>query len=183
MSSTDAKRISKEPQDDSQSIAVVRSIAEGPALPGPTSVDEAFTAPVVLLTGLCALVYFLDGLIHSILGPLAPEMARSLQLSNTQLGPIFSANLFGQCIGLVVVPLFSGRVGQRAIVIACVAGFGIAQSATALSDGATALFIWRLITGVFLGGCLPSCLALVTAAAPARRRGLAIMMVFTGYGL
>jgi MFS transporter, AAHS family, 4-hydroxybenzoate transporter len=62
-------------------------------------------------------------------------------------------------------------------------GFGLAQSGTALANGPTSLFVWRLITGVFLGGCLPSCLALVTAAAPNKRRGLAIMMLFTGYGL
>jgi MFS transporter, AAHS family, 4-hydroxybenzoate transporter len=149
----------------------------------PIVTDDRFTAPVLLLTGICALIYFLDGLIHSILGPLAPEMARSLRLSNAQLGPIFSANLIGQCVGLIGFPMLAGRSGQRMVVIVCVAGFGIAQSATALADGPTGLFIWRLITGAFLGGCLPSCLALVTTAAPAKRRGLAIMMLFTGYGL
>jgi MFS family permease len=148
-----------------------------------TRTKHAFTKPVLVLTGLCALVYLLDGLIHSILGPLAPDMARSLQLSSAQLGPIFSANLAGQCIGLVVLPLFSNRMSQRAIVLISLAGFGIAQSATALADGAMSLIVWRLITGVFLGGCLPSCLALVTAAAPVARRGLAIMTLFTGYGL
>lgn len=142
-----------------------------------------FSAPVLILTGLCALVYFLDGLIHSVLGPLAPDMARSLQLTNTQLGPIFSANLMGQCIGLMVFPLLSGRLGQRQIVLICLVGFGIAQAATALATGPVTLVAWRLITGAFLGGCLPSCLALVTAAAPAARRGLAIMILFTGYGL
>jgi MFS family permease len=141
------------------------------------------TAPILVLTGICALVYFLDGLIHSILGPLAPEMARALQLSSTQLGPIFSANLVGQCVGLIALPLLSARAGHRTIVLVCVAGFGVAQAATALANGPVALFLWRLVTGVFLGGCLPSCLALVTAAAPLKRRGLAIMMLFTGYGL
>ena len=52
-----------------------------------------------------------------------------------------------------------------------------------MSTGATDLFVWRLITGVFLGGCLPSCLAIVTAEAPAARRGVAIMALFMGYGL
>jgi AAHS family 4-hydroxybenzoate transporter-like MFS transporter len=174
MTPTDAERISSQAS---------QSIAAASALPTALSADDGFTAPIRVLTGICAAVYFLDGLIHSILGPLAPEMARSLQLSNTQLGPIFSANLVGQCIGLVVFPLLAGRMGQRAIVLICLAGFGIAQSATALADSATGLFVWRLITGLFLGGCLPSCLALVTAAAPLRRRGLAIMMLFTGYGL
>ena len=140
-------------------------------------------APVLVLIGLCALVYFLDGLIHSILGPLAPEMSRSLQLSVAQLGPIFSANLAGQCLGLVVFPVLASRIGERAVVLICLVGFGLAQAATALADGVTSLIVWRLIVGVFLGGCLPSCLALVTAAAPVERRGLATMMLFTGYGL
>ena len=144
--------------------------------------SSSMSRSTLVLIGICALVYFLDGVIHSILGPLAPEMARSLQLSNAQLGPIFSANLIGQCIGLVAFPLLSGRMGQRAVMLVCLAGFGVAQSGTALAEGPTALFVWRLITGVFLGGCLPSCLALVTAAAPVERRGLAIMILITGYG-
>jgi len=145
--------------------------------------SPGLTAPTFLLIAICAVVYFLDGLIHSILGPLAPEIARSLHLGNAELGPIFSANLAGQCLGLIVLPLFAGRAGQRAVVLVSLVGFGLAQSGTALSNGPASLFFWRLITGVFLGGCLPSCLALVTAAAPAERRGLAIMMLFTGYGL
>ena len=48
--------------------------------------------------------------------------------------------------------------------------------------GATDLFMWRLVTGLFLGGCLPSCLAIVTAETPVAKRGVAIMMLFMGYG-
>jgi MFS transporter, AAHS family, 4-hydroxybenzoate transporter len=136
-----------------------------------------------VLIGICSLIYLLDGLLHSILGPLAPEIAGDLGLTNAQLGPIFSANLLGQCIGLVVVPMLADRSSQRVVVLLALLGFGLAQAATALAQGATSLFIWRLITGLFLGGALPSCLALVTAAAPVARRGFAIMVLFTGYGL
>ena len=135
------------------------------------------------LIGICSLVYLLDGLIHSLLGPLAPEIAGALHLGNSQLGPIFSANLVGQCLGLVTLPLLAGRIGQRPVVLLSLVGFGLAQAATALATGATSLFLWRLVTGIFLGGCLPSCLAMVTAAAPPARRGIAIMVLFTGYGL
>jgi MFS family permease len=138
---------------------------------------------MLTLIGLCSLVYFLDGLVHTVMGPLAPEVSRALSLSPAQLGPIFSANLVGQCIGLVSVPLAASRFGHRLVVIVTLTGFGIAQGLTGLASTGTQLFVFRLVTGLFLGGCLPSCLALVTACAPARRRGMAIMILFTGYGL
>lgn len=131
----------------------------------------------------CTAIYFLDGLIHTILGPLAPEIARSLSLGNAELGPIFSANLIGQCVGLVVFPAIAGRYGHRLTVSLAVLGFGLGQSASALVESGTLLFLVRLVTGVFLGGCLPSCLAMVTQQAPADRRGLSILTLFTGYGL
>src|SRR5665213_2306725 len=103
--------------------------------------DSALNASARALIGVCAVVYFLDGLIHSILGPLAPEMARTLHLSNAQLGPIFSANLLGQCAGLIIFPLFTRRLGQRGIILFSLVGFGLAQCGTVLAMGATALFV------------------------------------------
>lgn len=131
----------------------------------------------------CTAIYFLDGLIHTILGPLAPDIARSLSLGNAELGPIFSSNLVGQCIGLVLFPAIASRFGHRLTVTLAVVGFALGQAASALADDGTSLFAIRLVTGVFLGGCLPSCLAIVTAQTPAERRGISILVLFTGYGL
>ena len=75
-----------------------------------------------MLVAICALAYFADGLVFSILGPLAPAIARTLQLSKAELGPIFSANLAGQCAGLIVIPLLAGRYGHRRI------GVGVGKS-------------------------------------------------------
>ncbi len=141
--------------------------------------DPSATGAVVV----CTAIYFLDGLIHTILGPLAPDIARSLSLGMAELGPIFSSNLVGQCIGLVVFPALASRFGHRLTVTLAVVGFALGQTASALADSGSSLFAIRLVTGVFLGGCLPSCLAIVTAQAPEKRRGLSILVLFMGYGL
>jgi AAHS family 4-hydroxybenzoate transporter-like MFS transporter len=144
----------------------------------------ARTAPGAAATiAICTAIYFLDGLIHTILGPLAPEIARDLALGNAELGPIFSSNLVGQCIGLVLFPPIANRYGHRITVSLAVLGFSVGQAASALADSGTSLFAMRLITGVFLGGCLPSCLALVSGQADPARRGVSILTLFTGYGL
>jgi len=132
---------------------------------------------------ICTAIYLLDGLIHTILGPLAPDIARSLDLDNAELGPIFSSNLIGQCIGLVVFPAIANRLGHRLTVTLAVLGFAIGQSASALAGSGTSLFAIRLVTGVFLGGCLPSCLAIVAEQTHPSRRGVSILALFTGYGL
>ncbi len=144
------------------------------------SAAPAFHTLVILI---CAIVFFLDGLIHSILGPLAPEIARDLQLSNTEMGPIFSANLIGQFFGLMLVPILTDRLGHRRITILTLVGFGLFEAMVGLASDQAQLFAVRTITGFFLGGCMPSCMAIVMRSAPAARRGLAITMLFTGYGL
>ena len=144
--------------------------------------QPAISAATLVIVATCALVYFLDGLVHTIMGPLAPEFAPALGIGSAALGPIFSANLIGQCIGLVALPPVAARFGDRWTVGLTLAGFGIAQAATGLAGSGTDLFWMRLVTGIFLGGCLPSCLAMVTAAVPLQRRGLAVTALFTGYG-
>jgi len=131
----------------------------------------------------CTLVYMLDGLVHSILGPLAPQIAASLRMTHAEMGPVFSANLIGQSLGLIVFPLLAGRIGNRKVVVITAAGFGTFELAAGFATSWEALFAIRLLTGLFLGGALPTCLAIVTNASPPHRRGIVTMTLFTGYGL
>jgi MFS family permease len=140
------------------------------------------SAAAVRIVAICSIAYFLDGVVHTVMGPLAPSIAGALRLSNAELGPIFSANLIGQCFGLVLFPLVAARTGHRPVVILTMVGFGLFQLLSGFAQDGQQLFLLRLATGFFLGGSLPSCLAMVTAAAPVERRGFIITILFTGYG-
>jgi MFS transporter, AAHS family, 4-hydroxybenzoate transporter len=138
---------------------------------------------VLLLIGVCSLTFFLDCLIPALMGPLATPIAQSLSLSRTELGAVFSANLVGQCLGLLTIPLLARRLGHRRIILWTTLAFGLTQTLTAYVVDRDTLVASRLITGVFLGGALPSCLAAVTQSTPPGRRGIATMLLFTAYGL
>ncbi len=142
-----------------------------------------FSGGTLLVIAACASVFFLDGLIHTVMGPLAPYVSPDLRLGPTDLGPVFSANLAGQTIGLLLFPFLTRSVGHRRLIVLSAIGFALAQWATATAWDAKSLFVFRLVDGVFLGGCMPSCLALVANVAPPARKGLAVTMLFTGYGL
>lgn len=141
--------------------------------------DPAALWPVVAV---CTLVYLLDGLVHSILGPIAPQMAAGLALTPEKLGAIFSANLIGQSLGLVLFPVLATRVGSRNVVLITSGGFGLFELASGFVQDGDTMFVIRLLTGFFLGGALPTCLAIVSAVAPPARRGIITMILFTGYG-
>jgi MFS family permease len=104
-------------------------------------------------------------------------------MSHGEMGSVFSANLIGQSLGLIVFPMLAGRLGNRRVVVLTAAGFGSFELASGFATSWEALFAIRLLTGLFLGGALPTCLAIVTAASPVPRRGIVIMTLFTGYGL
>ena len=137
----------------------------------------------VILVGLCSIVYLLDGLIPAMLGPIAPSISDELSLSPAQLGPIFSADLIGQSIGLFFVPLLGRWLHHRDVLWLSLAGFGVCHALSGLADGPQALFALRLLTGFFVGGALPAGLALVAGGVVPTRRGTALMLVFTAYGL
>lgn len=157
---------------------------ESTALASPSAAPAAqLDRRTLLLIALCSMTYFLDCLIPALMGPLAAPIAGSLGLGPAELGAVFSANLVGQCLGLVLVPLAARRLGHRRIILWTTLGFGLAEMLTALVGSRDALVASRLVTGFFLGGALPSGLAAVTQASPANRRGLATMLLFTAYGL
>jgi MFS family permease len=138
---------------------------------------------VLLLIAVCSLTFFLDCLIPALMGPLATPIAKSLSLTRTELGAVFSANLVGQCLGLFTIPLLAGRFSHRQIILWTTLGFGLSQTLTMFVFDRDTLVASRFITGVFLGGALPSCVAAVTQGSPPARRGIATMLLFTAYGL
>ncbi len=135
------------------------------------------------LIALCSLCYLLDSLSNSIMGPLGPAIAKALHLSLPDLGAVFSANLAGQSIGLIVIPMFQSAIGARRIIIFCTACFGVLQIASGLAQDGEQLIALRFLTGAALAGPLPLCLALAAEAVPPRRRGASIMTLFVGYSL
>lgn len=144
---------------------------------------ERLDGTALRLIACCSLAYFLDGLIPVLMGPLAAPIGAALQLDRTEMGAVFSMNLLGQCLGLFAVPLLARGKNHRAVILWMTLGFGLAQFLSTFVQDRETLLLSRFITGIFLGGALPSGLAAVTQGSPPARRGLATMLLFTAYGM
>ena len=127
----------------------------------------------VLVVVALGITWILDGLEVTIVGSIGPALqdARTLALSAAQVGQSASAYVAGAVIGALVFGWLTDRVGRRAVfsLTLLVYVVGVLLSACAWSFWSFALF--RLITGLGIGGEYSAINSAVDELIPARLRG------------
>jgi MFS transporter, AAHS family, 4-hydroxybenzoate transporter len=108
----------------------------------------------------------------------APSLIREWHFPPSELGPIFSASLFGILFGSAIFGFIGDRYGRRAALIWANLVFGVFTLAAAWSTNVTEMFWLRLIAGLGIGGVIPNAIAINAESAPRRLRAtMAIIAV------
>ena len=96
----------------------------------------------------------------------------------------FTAALTAANVGLFLGSLLCGwlgdRLGRRPVLIGCVAMFGIMSLATAFAGDVQMLAVTRLLTGLGIGGGVPTAIALLSDLAPTKRQGGLVIAMTCG---
>lgn len=132
---------------------------------------------------LCFLVNALDGFDIQAIAYVAPVLRAQWTLDAGTLGLVFSSGLVGMAVGSIVLGPLSDRIGRRRTILGCVLVFGSATALTALTRNPAELMAARVLTGLGIGGVLPSLNTLVAEFAPARHRNLLVAFMHLGYPL
>jgi AAHS family 4-hydroxybenzoate transporter-like MFS transporter len=132
---------------------------------------------VSLLT-LLALVF--DGFDIQAIAFAAPALLSEWSMTRAELGPVLAAGLVGMGIGALTLGTLGDRQGRRRALIACMLLIAVASLLSAYAGGPTELTLWRLATGIGLGGALPNATALVVEFTPARIRSLIVAVTVVG---
>lgn len=127
------------------------------------------TRLIVLLTLMFGVVFF-D---RNAMAYLAPFVAKSLNLNNTEIGMLSSALSLTWAISAYGGGLLSDRTGRRKryILIAIVA-FSFCSLLSGLAVSFLMLFATRMLMGLSEGPIMPICQSLVAAESAPERRGL-----------
>jgi AAHS family 3-hydroxyphenylpropionic acid transporter len=144
----------------------------------PPARAEHRTPSAGLVIALCFAVAIPEGYDLQAIGVAAPKLIPALHLAKNQIGPAFSASLFGLIVGAMFGGWLADRVGRKPVLIASVAAFGLFTLATVLSRDFTSLFLWRLATGLGLGGAMPNLIAMAREVSSPQRRALTSSMMF-----
>lgn len=134
----------------------------------------------IMVGVLGALILVVDGFNTQVIGYIAPQIGKAMHLGRDELGWALSADKFGLFIGYLFVAPLSGRFGHKRVAIGCIVFFGLLAWITTFSGTATELFIFRLLTGIGLGGALPSGVALTGEYFPKSRRSTSITFIYCG---
>jgi len=147
-------------------------------------INESRISALQITVGvLGACILFVDGFNTQLIGYIAPQIAKNWNISRDVLGWVLAADKVGLLIGYLFVAPLSARFGHKRTAIACILSFGALALLTAVSSNASELFVLRLLTGIGLGGALPSGVVLTGEYFPKHRRSTSITFIYCGFSL
>ena len=108
-------------------------------------------------------------------------IAAEWQITTAALGIVLSMELVGMAVGSVLIGGAADRIGRRPTLLACLLtmAFGMFMATTAGSP--VQLSIWRIITGLGIGGMLSCTNAVVAEFSNKKWRRLCISIMVIGY--
>jgi benzoate transport len=134
-------------------------------------------AAIAITVGLNAL----DGFDVLSISFAAPGIATEWGINRAALGVVLSMELIGMAVGSVLLGGVADRIGRRRTILGClvVMVFGMFMVTTA--HDIRALSIWRVLTGLGIGGMLAAINAAAAEFANVRRRNIALALMVIGY--
>src|SRR5688572_17339322 len=135
----------------------------------------------IIVVGLTIVLNALDGFDVLSISFASPGIAAEWGIDRAALGIVLSMELIGMAIGSMVLGGVADKIGRRPTILGCLVvmagGMLMATTVTGLVD----LSIWRVITGLGIGGMLAAINAVSAEFASTKRRHLSVSLMSIGY--
>jgi MFS transporter, AAHS family, 4-hydroxybenzoate transporter len=139
-------------------------------------IDSRRMTALALLAG----VFIMEGFDIAAMSIAVPRLEGALGLDPASFGWVFTALLIGLGAGGALIAPLGDRFGRRALIVGGCLATGLFTLATATATSITEFLVWRLLTGLALGACLPNVSALSSELAPAGMRATIMAVVSAG---
>lgn len=136
--------------------------------------NERFNKWHYLILGLIIFLMTIDGIDAQILAVTVSTMSKEWGLPISAFGTAMAANHFGTAIGASLGGIIADKFGRKPTLIFGAILFGTCTIAMSFAKNTEYLVVFRIISGLGLGGCMPPALALLTETMPSGKKGLAI---------
>lgn len=144
--------------------------------------DELPLAPMhFIVLAVCAALLCIDGYDVYLVGSLGPAITAAFDVPPQALTAVFLVQQIGLAAGSFGAGPVSDRHGRVPVLVICAAASGILTLAAAFAPTLAVFAAIRGVSAVFLGGAVPTALALLVEFTPKRRQGLFVALSFAGF--
>jgi len=142
---------------------------------GPLSIAQMVA--IAVLVGLNAL----DGFDVLSISFASPGIAHEWGIDKAALGLVLSMELIGMAIGSLFIGGVSDKFGRRPVMLACLVAMAGGMLLATTAQNVQTLSLWRILTGVGVGGMLATTNAATAEIPNSKYRNLALAMMVIGY--
>src|SRR3954471_9445781 len=125
----------------------------------------------------------LDGFDVASISFAGPGIAREWGIERGALGIVLSMEVVGMAIGSLFLGGVADKIGRRRTILGCTAVMALGMFMVPTTHGLVQLSIWRVITGLGIGGMLAIINAMAAEFSNTRRRDLSVTLMSCGYPL
>lgn len=144
---------------------------------GPLPMSRLQIAAVAITMGLNGL----DGFDVLAISFASPGIAADWGIDRAALGFVLAMELIGMAIGSILLGNLADRIGRRPTMLACLIVMTLGMAMATTAQNVTSLSIWRVLTGLGIGGMLAATNAVAAEFSNARRRSLCLALMVIGY--
>lgn len=113
----------------------------------------------------------------------APGIAAEWGVPKDVLGWVLSMELIGMAVGSILLGGLADRIGRKPTIMGCLVVMAAGMMLTPQSENVTQLSIWRVLTGLGIGGMLAALNATAAEFSNTRYRNLVLPLMVIGYPL
>lgn len=139
----------------------------------------------IVVPVICCIAVIFDGYDLSVFATTIPSLLdyRPWDLDAAETGLIASYAFMGMLVGTLICGFATDLIGRRKMLMASMSWFSIFMGACTVAPTAELFGLFRFLSGIGLGGLLPTALALSVEFAPRTRRNLVNALVSSGFSV
>lgn len=111
----------------------------------------------------------------------SPGIAAEWGIDRAALGVVLSMELIGMAVGSVLFGSLTDRWGRRPLILLCLCIMAVGMFMATTASSIAGLSLWRVFTGLGIGGMLAATAATVAEYSSAKSRNLCVSLMAIGY--
>jgi benzoate transport len=147
-------------------------------------IDQSpMTTAQIVVVALTVLLNAMDGFDILSIAFASPGIMREWGINRAALGIVLSMELVGMAFGSVILGGVADKIGRRPTLMGCLVVMAAGMLGATTATSPLELSIWRVFTGLGIGGMLSATNAVVAEFSNKKNRSLSISLMVIGYPL